>query len=118
MNGPSSTPLETVGHAVAALEDSYALAIECYAGWRRRQRARNHYRTRGTSGDGGDDAKSGEPTTFAAASASLALSKRRIEEAFRSSVDVLGDEFTSGDGKIMGFSAVIYIYIYIHVYLG
>ncbi|KAI0907798.1 hypothetical protein F4823DRAFT_540431 [Ustulina deusta] len=97
MNGPSSTPLETVGHAVAALEDSYAVAIECYAGWRRRQRARNHYRTRGTSGDGGDDAKSGEPTTFAAASASLALSKRRIEEAFRSSVDVLGDEFTSGD---------------------
>ncbi|KAI1422589.1 hypothetical protein F5Y12DRAFT_606424 [Xylaria sp. FL1777] len=106
MNGPSSTALETVGRVVAALGDSYAGALDCYAGWRRRQRAHNHYQapTRGTSNsDGGDDnnAKSGETTTttstFSAAGASLRLSKLRIEEAFRSGVDVLGDEFVSGD---------------------
>ncbi|TGJ84526.1 hypothetical protein E0Z10_g4237 [Xylaria hypoxylon] len=74
----------------AALSDSYVAALECYAGWRRRQRERNHYRTRRTDDD---DARS----WVCAASASLAISKLKIEEAFSSGADVLGDEFISGD---------------------
>ncbi|KAI0426022.1 hypothetical protein F5Y09DRAFT_334498 [Xylaria sp. FL1042] len=97
--------LETVGHVVAALADSYATALECYAGWRRRQRAHNHYRTKRETASNDDNkneadegAKSAGPA-YAAASASLILSKLQIEEAFCSGVDVLGDEFISGDGK-------------------
>ncbi|KAI0975432.1 hypothetical protein F4678DRAFT_420250 [Xylaria arbuscula] len=97
--------LETVDHVVAALGDSYAIALECYAAWCERQRAQNHYRTTrrqdkndGGDHDGGNDdgAKKRRPM-FAAVSASLTLSKSRIEEAFRSGVDVLSDEFISGD---------------------
>ncbi|KAI0466145.1 hypothetical protein F4859DRAFT_519340 [Xylaria cf. heliscus] len=79
---------ETVGHIIAALADSFAAGLECYAGWRQRQRRRNNYRSRGTSSGHG---------TMCAASASLALSKLRIEEAFGNGADVLGDEFISGD---------------------
>ncbi|KAI1748376.1 hypothetical protein F4782DRAFT_534484 [Xylaria castorea] len=80
---------ETVGHVVAALADSFAAGLECYAGWRQRRRRRNNYQKRGTAtGPGG---------TTCAASASLAVSKLRIEEAFGNGADVLGDEFISGD---------------------
>ncbi|KAI1131829.1 hypothetical protein F5Y10DRAFT_232643 [Nemania abortiva] len=99
MNGPSSMALETVGHVVAALADSYAAALECYAGWQETQRQRNHYRVRETaasSGDDGDAPKRGV-MKMCAASASLTMSKLKIEEAFESGADVLGDEFASGD---------------------
>ncbi|KAI0513042.1 hypothetical protein F5B22DRAFT_648136 [Xylaria bambusicola] len=99
--------LETVGHVVAALLDSYGAALECYAGWRRRQRARNHYyyRTTTTStatndGNTKGDTKSGKETTFSAAGTSLSISKLKIEEAFQSGVDVLGDEFVYGDAAL------------------
>ncbi|KAI0108909.1 hypothetical protein GGR51DRAFT_113653 [Nemania sp. FL0031] len=109
MNGPSSMALETVGHVVAALADSYAAALECYGGWRETQRQRNHYRIReapvgeGVGGDDDDDASpKGERVTtstmkMCAASASLTIAKLKIEEAFESGTDVLGDEFVSGD---------------------
>ncbi|KAI0422688.1 hypothetical protein F5X98DRAFT_101356 [Xylaria grammica] len=87
---PSFMALETVGHVVAALGDSYAVGLECYAAWRRRQRERNHYRTRGA-----DDAEA--RTWVCAASASLTISKLRIQDAFSSGADVLGDEFIFGD---------------------
>lgn len=61
---------ETVGHVVAALADSFAAGLECYASWRRRQRRRNNYFTRGAA----DTARDG-------IRASLATSKLRIEEA-------------------------------------
>ncbi|KAI1360769.1 hypothetical protein F5Y08DRAFT_343329 [Xylaria arbuscula] len=101
--------LETVGHVVAAIVDSYAVALECYAGWRWTQGARNHYHyraTRSTSNNDGDrndsnntdtTRKSEKGTAFSAAGASLSLSKTKIEEAFNSGADVLGDEFISGD---------------------
>lgn len=105
--------LETVGHVVAALADSYAAALECYAGWRETQRQRNHYRVRGTivaadgdsdgngdeDGNDGDAPPKGRTMTMCAASASLTSAKLRIEEAFESGADVLGDEFACGDGK-------------------
>ncbi|KAK5630569.1 hypothetical protein RRF57_006284 [Xylaria bambusicola] len=106
MDGPSYIALETVGHVVAALLDSYGAALECYASWGRRQRARNHYhyRTATTStssndDDHNEDTKSEKETTFSAAGASLRISKSKIEEAFQSGVDVLGDEFVYGDGE-------------------
>ena len=107
MDGPSYMALETVGHVVAALVDSYAVALECYAGWRLRQRARNHYHYRTTSNNDGDNEnadsthQSEKGAAFSAAGASLRLSKFKIEEAFNSGVDMLGDEFTCGDGKAM-----------------
>ncbi|RYC62434.1 hypothetical protein CHU98_g3783 [Xylaria longipes] len=84
----SSMAQETVGHVVAALADSFAAGLDCYAGWRQRQRRRNNYRARGTTTGSG---------TTCAASASLANSKLRIEEAFSNGADVLGDEFIPGD---------------------
>ncbi|KAI0534696.1 hypothetical protein GGR58DRAFT_45994 [Xylaria digitata] len=82
--------VETVGHVVAALSESYAAALKCYAGWRRRQGERHHYRTR----QGGE---SGVRSWVCAADASLTISKLKIEEAFSNGADVLGDEFISGD---------------------
>ncbi|KAI1297091.1 hypothetical protein F5Y03DRAFT_284405 [Xylaria venustula] len=101
----SSMALETVGHVVAALGDSYTIALECYTTWRQRQRVENHYRTRcrengdddSVMGDSGDHGAEKRSPAFAAASASLTLSRSRVEEAFRGGVDVLGDEFISGD---------------------
>ncbi|KAI1279456.1 hypothetical protein F5Y07DRAFT_43622 [Xylaria sp. FL0933] len=101
MSGPSSMAPETVGNVIAAIADSYATALECHAGWRRRQSAHNHYqkkKRRPTSSDNGaDEGVKSARMTYDAASASLAFSKMRIEEAFRDGADVLGDEFVSGD---------------------
>ncbi|KAI1348613.1 hypothetical protein F5Y01DRAFT_328390 [Xylaria sp. FL0043] len=96
---------ETVGNVIAAIADSYATALECHTGWRRRQSAHNHYqkkKSETTSNDNGADegAKSAR-MTYDAVSASLTFSKMRIEEAFRGGADVLGDEFVSGDCKTL-----------------
>lgn len=95
--------LETVGGVVAALVESYAAALECHAAWRETQRLRNHYRGRGTApADAPVDAEAEDlmrlpAGTMCAATSSLSLAKAKIQEAFESGADVLGEEFVSGE---------------------
>ncbi|KAI1173555.1 hypothetical protein F4777DRAFT_442777 [Nemania sp. FL0916] len=118
----SSSSIGTVGRAVAALVDTYATALQCHAAWRSTQRARNHYhysvRRAAADADAGisvdGDSKSdadadAEAYTgvvppekkmrggMCAASASLTIAKRRVEDAFEKGADVLGEEFVAGD---------------------
>ncbi|KAI1114502.1 hypothetical protein F5Y14DRAFT_171229 [Nemania sp. NC0429] len=94
---------ETVGGIVAALVESYASAIECYAAWREMQRRRNHHRLRGTAAaETRVDVEEEDPMrlsvgTMCAATSSLSLARARIQDAFDSGADVLGEEFVSGE---------------------
>ncbi|KAI1202827.1 hypothetical protein F5X97DRAFT_190520 [Nemania serpens] len=95
--------LETVGGAVAALVELYTAALECHGAWRETQRLRNHYRARGNAAaDGPADVEAEDPMrlpvgTMCAATSSLSLAKAKIQEAFESGADVLGEEFVSGE---------------------
>lgn len=93
--------LETVGGVVAALVESYTGAIDCYAAWRETQRLRNHYIARGTApvDAEAEDLMKLPPGIMCAATSSLSLAKAKIQEAFESGADVLGEEFVSGEGK-------------------
>ena len=85
--------LGTVGGLVTALVSAYDDGLECYTRWQRNKWKANHYQghTRGRL--------SGNSSSSCGLNTSLIISGSRLRQVYDGGVDVLGDAFSTGDGK-------------------
>ncbi|KAI1413093.1 hypothetical protein F5Y13DRAFT_161547 [Hypoxylon sp. FL1857] len=81
--------LSKVGGVVEALVATYTAGLDYYTKWQRRKWRENHYQASAKDSLCGGNA--------CALSTSLGFSSGRIKEAFDDGVDILGNEFATGD---------------------